>query len=81
MTSVSLTCRVTYTWIIIRRLRSHKELECVLHELSAIHPVKTLLEMYNMAVSDADYCFWYVYMSAIVEDMFWIRFEEKLVLD
>jgi hypothetical protein len=81
MTAVSLTCRVNFRWVIVWRLRSHKEMECVLHELSAIHPVKTLLEMYNMAVSDAPYSFWYVNMTAKVEDMFWIRFEEKLVVD
>ena len=81
MTAVSLTCRVNFRWILVWRLRPHKEMECVLHELSAIHPVKTLLEMYNMAVSDAPYSFWYVNMTAKVEDMFWIRFEEKLVVD
>jgi hypothetical protein len=81
MTAVSLTCRVNFRWILVWRLRSHKEMECVLHELSAIHPVKTLLEMYNMAVSDAPYSFWYVNMTAKVEDMFWIRFEEKLIVD
>jgi hypothetical protein len=81
MTSVSLTCRVNFRWILVWRLRSHKEMECVLHELSAIHPVKTLLEMYNMAVSDAPYSFLYVNMTASVENMFMIRFEEKMVID
>jgi hypothetical protein len=81
MTAVSLTCRVNFRWIIVWRLRSHKEMECVLHELSAIHPVKTLLEMYTMAVSDAPYSFWYVNMTKPTDEMFWVRFEEMLVID
>jgi hypothetical protein len=80
MTSVSLTCRVNFRWILVWRLRSHKEMECVLHELSAIYPVKTLLEMYNMAVSDAPYSFMFVNMSAAVETMFWVRFEETMLI-
>jgi len=78
MTSISVTCRVNFRWVIVWRLRSHKEMECILHELSAIYPVQTLLEMYDMAVNDEDYSFWYVNMSARKkEDMFHIRFEEK----
>ena len=60
----------------------HKEMECILHELSALYPIKTLLEMYELAVNDQDYSFWYVNMSARKkEDMFYIRFEEKMVLE
>ena len=82
MTSIGLTCRVNFRWVIVWRLRSHKEMECILHELSAIHPMQTLLEMYDMAVNDEDYSFWYVNMSARKkEDMFYIRFEEKKVLE
>jgi hypothetical protein len=81
MCSLSLCCRVNLRWIIVWRLRSIKEMECVLHELSAIHPVSTLLELYNMAVNDEPYSFWYVNMTAAVRDMFYIRFEEKLVID
>jgi hypothetical protein len=81
MTSTALCCRVNLRWIVVWRLRSHKEMECVLHELSAIHPVKTLLAMYNEAVDDQPYSFWYVNMTEAVRDMFYIRFEEKLVLE
>ena len=64
------------------RLRSYKEMECILHELSALYPVSTLLEMYEMAVNDQDFSFLYINMSARKkEDMFYIRFEEKLVLE
>ena len=57
-------------------------MECILHELSAIYPIKILLEMYELAVNDQDFSFWYVNMSARKkEDMFYIRFEEKMVLE
>jgi len=80
--SLSLTCRVNARWIIIWRLRSQKEIDCVMEELSALHPVKTLMEMYDLAISDEPYSFLYVNMSAREKaDMFHIRFEEKLVLE
>ena len=41
----------------------------MLHELSAIHPKKTLLEMYTMAVSDAPYSFWYVNITRPNDDV------------
>ncbi len=57
-------------------------MECILHELSALYPVATLLEMYEMAVNDQDYSFLFINMSARnKEDMFYIRFEEKMVLE
>jgi hypothetical protein len=81
-TAIGLTCRVNYRWILVWRLRSHKEMEAIFEELSALHPIKVLREMYEMAISDEDYSFWYVRMSAQKkEDMFWIRFEEKMVLE
>jgi hypothetical protein len=81
MCSLGLCCRVNLRWIIVWRLRSQKEMECVLHELSAIHPVQTLLALYKEAVDDAPYSFWYVNMTEAVRDMFWVRFEEKLILE
>jgi len=53
-----------------------------MEELSAIHPVKVLREMYEMAISDEDHSFWYIDLVAKKkEDMFYIRFEHKMVLD
>ena len=76
MMSVSLTCRINFRWMLIWRLRSQKELDCVLHEMSAIYDVDTLTQMYEMAIGDADYSFWYVDIThRKKEDMFWIRFE------
>ena len=53
-----------------------------MEELSALHPIKTLMEMYELAIGDEPYSFLYVNMSAREkEDMFHIRFEEKLMLE
>ena len=57
MTSVSLTCRINFRWLLIWRLRSSKELDCVLHELTALYDVDTLNQMYEMAIGDAEYLF------------------------
>jgi hypothetical protein len=81
MCSVGLCCRVNLRWIIVWRLRSAKEIECVMHELSAIHPARTLLALYHEAIDDQPFSFWYVNMTVAVRDMFYVRFEEKLVID
>ncbi len=81
-TSLSLTCRVNNRWMLIWRLRSQKEIDTVLEEMSALNPVGVLREMYETAVGDAPYSWWYCNMSASEKaDMFWVRFEESLVLD
>ena len=80
MTSVSLTCRINFRWLLVWRLRSHKEMECVLHELSALYDTDVLLQMYNLATAD-DYSFWYIDMTQRrKDDMFWIRFEKKMTV-
>ena len=63
MKSVSLTCRINFRWLLIWRLRSSKELETVLQEVSALYSVDMLNQMYDMAIGDADYSFWYVDMT------------------
>jgi hypothetical protein len=48
-----------------------------LEEISAVYPVKTLEEMYQMA-TDEPYSFWYILFTAKKkEDMFYLRFEKK----
>ena len=47
-------------------------------ELSALYPKKTLYEMYQLAVNDEDYSFWYVLSTAKSrDDTFWISFEKN----
>jgi hypothetical protein len=55
------------------------ELDSCLSELSAVHPKRTLMEMYLMATAEP-YSFLYINLAASrVEDMFWMRFEYRLV--
>jgi len=82
MTSVSLTCRTNFRWMLIWRLRSAAEMECVFSELSALYPIPVLREFYEIAINDQDFSWLYVNMSARKkEDMFFIRFEERLLYD
>jgi len=63
------------------KLRNYRDLESLIEELSALAPKKTLLEMYNLATYEP-YSFWYInLMAKNIKDMFFIRFEKKLVLD
>ena len=80
MTSVSLTCRINFRWLLIWRLRSSKELDCVLHELTALYDVDTLNQMYEMAIGDADYSLYLDMIQRRKQDMFWIRFEKRLIV-
>ena len=79
--AMSTVLRVNWRWMIVFKLRSAKERESLLEELSAIYPPKILLEMYEEAVSEP-YSFWYINLVAKTrEAMFYVRFEEKLVVD
>ena len=56
------------------------ELQSLLEEISAVYPTKTLEEMYQMATDDP-YSFCYILFTARrKEDMFFMRFEQKMVL-
>ena len=47
--------------------------------MSALYDADTLSQMYEMAIGDAAYSFWYVDMTQRKkEDMFWIRFEKRM---
>jgi len=62
--------------MIVFRLRNLKELlDGVLHELSAIHDVKTLRDMYDMATSKP-YGFLFVNLMKDPSEMFYDGFDE-----
>ena len=64
------------------RLRNQKEIFALLEELSALYPIPVLHEMYETALDDAEYSFWYINLVAKKkEEMFHIRFEHRMVLD
>ena len=64
------------------RLRNAREIQTLLEELSALYPPQILHEMCEAAVSDEDHSFWYINLVAKrKEDMFFVRFEHKLVYE
>ena len=73
--------RVNATELYVYRLRNYKDLETFIENLSAVYDKKTLLEMYNIA-TDEPFSFLYVKLTAKNKnDMFYIRFDKKLMLD
>ena len=58
------------------------EIECLMEELSTIYPKKVLHDMYEAAIGDEDYSFWYILLTAKKKEvMFFVRFEDQLILD
>ena len=76
---ISPTIRVNVQFMLVWRLRNRMELQSLIEEISAVYPVKTLEEMYQMATDDP-YSFWYILFTAKKkEDMFFLRFEQKMI--
>ena len=81
LNALSPIIRKNITQLYVYKLRNYKDLETVLEELSALTDKKTLLEMYNMATKEP-YSFWYINLIAKkVEDMFFITFKHKLIIE
>ena len=82
LSAISTVARVNFRFMLVWRLRNQKEILALLEELSAMYDIKTLYQMYEMAISDEDHSFWYINLVAKrKEDMFHVRFEHKMVLD
>ena len=78
--AVGSIARINAQALIIFRLRSKAELDAILEEVSNFYPKKVLLQMYELAVNDQPYSFWYINLAASrIEDVFWMRFEYRLV--
>ena len=76
---IGTTIRVNAQFLLVWRLRNRLELQALLEELSAVYPVKTLEEMYNLATEEP-YSFWYINLTAKKkDDMFFLRFEQRMV--
>jgi GTPase SAR1 family protein len=79
MKLLSPVCRVNAQSLIIFRLRSQMDLSAVVDELSAIYDKKTILSLYQKATEEP-YSFLYVLLTAkSKENMFFERFEHRLV--
>ena len=69
--------------MLVWHLRNKKELlDSLLYELSALFPLSVLYEMYEEAINDQDFSFWFIDLTAKKkEDMMFVRFEKKMVVD
>jgi hypothetical protein len=80
LSAISPICRSNFAFMLIWELRNRKELfDGVLHELSNIHSIDTLFEMYKMGTQDP-HSFLFVNLRKSPPE-FWVRFEEQLVVD
>jgi hypothetical protein len=77
--SIASAIRANLQLLTIWRLRSFTELESLLEELSAIHDKKTLLALYEQAVSQP-YGFWLVKLTDRPDRMFWSSFRHRQVV-
>ena len=76
---LSTTMRVNVQFMLVWRLRNRMELQTLLEEISAVYPIQTLEKMYQMATDDP-FSFWYILFTARKkEDMFFLRFEQKII--
>jgi hypothetical protein len=82
LTAIAPVARVNFRFMCVWRLRNAKEIQALMEELSAIHPVSVLQEMYTVAIEDEEHSFIFIDLVAKRrEDIFHIRFDQKLVLE
>ena len=63
------------------RLGNNQDLQTFLEEVSALVEKATLLQMYKLATQEA-YSFLYIKLTAKdINDMFYIKFGQKLMID
>ena len=76
LTTISTVIRTQTQFYCIGRLRSQKELQALLEEISATYPVKTLQSLYDIATQQ-DHGFLYVNLSANPPE-FYSQFTHRL---
>ena len=77
---MSSAVRVNVMFYCVFRLWNQLELDALVEELSAMLPKETLYSMYQEATREP-YSFCFVNLRAPKEDMFWVRFDRKFVLN
>ena len=71
--------RINSQALVVFRLRNKMELDCIIEEVSNYYDKKILLEMYTIATSEP-YSFWYINLAASrLDDVFWLRFEQRMI--
>ena len=77
---MSSAVRVNTMFYCVFRLRNQLELDALIEELSAMLPKDVLFGMYQEATREK-YSFWYVNLRAQKEEMFWVRFDRKFLVN
>ena len=73
--------RVNATELYVYRLRSTKDLDTFIEEVSAVLDKKTLLQIYNMATSEP-HSFLYVKLTATNKNnMFYMNLNKKILIE
>ena len=81
LTAISTVARVNFRLVLVWRLRNQTEIRRLMEEASALFPIRTLHDMYEAAIEEA-HSFWYVNLvSKDKREMFYIRFDHKIVVD
>ena len=79
--SISPLVRVNATELYVFRLRSNQDLECFVHEVSALVDKQTLLRIYKMATEKA-FSFLYVKLSEkTLNDIFIVNLTKKVLIE
>ena len=79
--AISNIIRVNAPNLYIFRLRNAGDLEAWIDEVSAITDKKTLLQLYHLATAEP-YSFFFIKLNAKkVSDMFYMRYDKKLILE
>jgi hypothetical protein len=80
ITAIHPIIRVNATELYVYRLRNTKDLETFVEDVSAVYDKKMLLALYS-AATEEPFSFLYLKLtSKIKEDMFYKRFDHKLVI-
>ena len=77
---MSSAVRVNTMFYCVFRLRNQLKLDALIEELSAMLPKDVLFGMYQEATREK-YSFWYVNLRAQKEEMFWVRFDRKFLVN
>jgi hypothetical protein len=80
LTAISTVVRVNFRFLCVWRLRNAREIQALLEELSAIYPIAVLQEMYEQAIGDQEYSFWYINMVAKSKDNMFFEVRESTSL-
>ena len=80
--SISSIIRINVSDLIVFKLQNNKDLESVTDAVSAlVSSKKIFLDIYETAVNDQPYSFLYIKLKSDINNMFYIRFDKKIIIN